>query len=57
MYEPCETCLRWPECNGVDAEICPVWTAEKGGLQMTDKQNRIMQADSADAPDAMGVQP
>lgn len=21
---PCETCLRWPECNGVDAEACPL---------------------------------
>lgn len=22
MEEPCETCLRWSECNGVD-EQCP----------------------------------
>lgn len=22
---PCETCLRWPECNGVDAENCPIY--------------------------------
>ena len=21
--DPCETCLRWPECNGVDEE-CPL---------------------------------
>lgn len=21
---PCETCLRWPECNGVDAYRCNV---------------------------------
>lgn len=20
----CEHCLRWPECNGVDAENCPL---------------------------------
>ena len=20
---PCETCLRWPECNGVD-DTCPL---------------------------------
>jgi hypothetical protein len=20
---PCETCLRWSECNGVDAANCP----------------------------------
>lgn len=19
---PCETCLRWPECNGVDRDNC-----------------------------------
>ena len=22
---PCETCLRWPECNGVDADRCPLF--------------------------------
>jgi hypothetical protein len=21
---PCATCLRWPECNGVEAERCPL---------------------------------
>lgn len=21
---PCEYCLRWSECNGVDAEFCPL---------------------------------
>lgn len=21
---PCETCLYWYECNGVDADICPL---------------------------------
>ena len=21
---PCATCVRWPECNGVDAERCPL---------------------------------
>lgn len=25
MDNPCETCLRWPECNGVDKESCPLW--------------------------------
>jgi hypothetical protein len=20
--DPCETCLRWPECNGVDSDTC-----------------------------------
>lgn len=29
MNDPCETCLRWPECNGVDAESCPVVRSEK----------------------------
>lgn len=19
---PCETCLRWPECNGIDRDTC-----------------------------------
>lgn len=22
--EPCETCLRWWECNGVDVDNCPL---------------------------------
>ena len=21
--DPCDTCLRWPECHAVDAETCP----------------------------------
>lgn len=21
---PCETCLRWPECNGVDRDNCNI---------------------------------
>lgn len=25
MEDPCETCLRWWECNGVDKENCPLW--------------------------------
>ena len=29
MAEPCETCLRWPECNGVDRNTCPLHEAEK----------------------------
>lgn len=24
MADHCETCLRWPECNGVDAASCPL---------------------------------
>ena len=27
---PCCTCLRWEECNGVDAESCPVIASTKG---------------------------
>ena len=23
--DPCETCQRWYECNGVDKEDCPLW--------------------------------
>jgi hypothetical protein len=23
MIDACETCLHWPECNGVDADRCP----------------------------------
>lgn len=30
--DPCETCLRWYECNGVDEE-CPLRAA---GLEVTD---------------------
>lgn len=55
MTDPCDTCLRWPECNGVDADNCPAWATEKGGIRMTDKENMILQADRADAPDAKGV--
>lgn len=21
---PCESCLRWEECNGVDVDFCPL---------------------------------
>ena len=24
MSHPCETCLRWSECNGVDIDNCPL---------------------------------
>lgn len=27
--DPCETCLRWPECNGVDADTCPLCGGEE----------------------------
>jgi len=27
--EPCDDCLRWSECNGVDKDYCPM-TAEEG---------------------------
>lgn len=23
--DPCNTCLRWDECNGVDREDCPLY--------------------------------
>ena len=25
MTDPCESCLRWSECNGVDIDNCPLW--------------------------------
>lgn len=25
MTDPCDTCTRWYECNGVDRENCPLW--------------------------------
>lgn len=28
QHDPCDSCLRWSECNGVD-EGCP-WRAENG---------------------------
>lgn len=31
--DPCETCLRWPECNGVDAEQCPIVQAQTKTLE------------------------
>jgi hypothetical protein len=27
--DPCETCNRWDECNGVDREYCPLWRANE----------------------------
>ena len=29
MTDPCETCLRWYECNGIDKENCPMWGNDK----------------------------
>lgn len=26
---PCSTCLRWPECNGVDADTCKLLGGER----------------------------
>lgn len=28
MDNPCDTCLRWYECNGIDKENCPLWGNE-----------------------------
>lgn len=28
---PCEHCLRWPECNGIDADECVVDALFKKG--------------------------
>lgn len=27
-FNPCETCQRWGECNGVDRDNCPLWRIE-----------------------------
>lgn len=31
--EACDTCLRWPECNGVDANSCPIVQAQTKNLE------------------------
>lgn len=28
MEDPCDTCLRWYECNGIDKENCPLWDTD-----------------------------
>ena len=40
--DPCETCLRWPECNGVDADTCPL-------RKQTDKRREPSDEDTAEA--------
>ena len=35
--EPCETCLHWPECNGVDADTCLVRIHNNRGREPSDK--------------------
>lgn len=27
--DPCATCCRWWECNGVDQDDCPMWKKEE----------------------------
>lgn len=29
MHSPCADCLRWWECNGVDADRCPLFHKEE----------------------------
>lgn len=29
--DPCYDCIRWPECNGIDQDICEVYKAGKRG--------------------------
>lgn len=38
--DPCETCLRWYECNGVDKENCPL-TKEVDANEAMAKQIRL----------------
>ena len=40
--DPCETCLRWSECNGVDADTCPL-------RKQTDKRREPSDEDTAEA--------
>lgn len=36
VTNPCETRLRWYECNGIDKENCPLW----GKDNKTKEENR-----------------
>jgi hypothetical protein len=45
MTNPCETCLRWSECNGSDRENCPWW-------QIVEERERRRQLESPDWPRA-----
>jgi hypothetical protein len=29
IIEPCEVCLHWPECNGVDGDTCLIRKAHQ----------------------------
>lgn len=41
MPDPCETCTRWYECNGVDKENCPLWKEVDSDAQTLGKQIRM----------------
>lgn len=38
MDNPCDTCLRWSECNGVDKEYCPLCPGEHNKEEHNMKQ-------------------
>lgn len=35
MTDPCETCVRWSECNGVEAASCPYYSASGKGTKQS----------------------
>ncbi len=46
MTNPCETCLRWSECNGSDRPNCPWW-------QIVEERERRRQQEAPDWPMAV----
>lgn len=37
MKDPCDTCPRWYECNGVDRDNCPLWKEDDANAQTLGK--------------------
>lgn len=42
LSDPCDTCNRWSECNGVDREACPLWAAPKEAPTIIIKCNVLL---------------
>lgn len=48
----CETCLRWPECNGVIADICPIVAACSTEKDMSaEEETETMERDPLPRPE------
>lgn len=44
MTDPCESCLRWSECNGVDIDACPMWRDRPAAqYEDTDDRDRLVE--------------